>query len=551
MMTGRMSTPAVNVAATITGAPSPNPVRLKLVDALLVLLLLAATIVTYWPVHRLGSINFDDPQYVFANPQVLSGLSIEGLRWAMTTNTLGNWHPLTWLSYQLDVALFGARPGPMHVENMLIHALNAAGWFILLRGMTRCRARSAIVAGLFALHPMHVESVAWISERKDVLSTFFLIASLLAYWRYTQRRSRTCYGISLVCFALALMCKPMVVTLPVLMLALDYWPLRTAFVRSVWVEKIPFAVLAIASSAITLVVQRSAGAMPDLQKLDTAHRLAGAILGYARYLTKSVWPTNLSVFYPYQWNPPLAAVVAGFILLAGITVLAWGQRRRRPHLAVGWAWFLFTLIPVIGLVQVGNQSMADRYTYVPYLGLFIMIVWEAGDIADQLSVRYRALARRAVLMIAFLLITACALLVRLYLPAWQDTTTLFTHAAHSVEAPDWNIEYHLAEGYVEKARPDLAIEHYGRTLQLKPDHAGAHNNLGTLLLHYSPQMALPHFKAAAQLRPGDWVIRYDHGVCLQALGRLPEALDEYRAALRLRPDFSEARAALAALQQQP
>ena len=381
--------------------------------ALVCIILVVSTLAAYWLVRRAEFTNFDDPVYVTNNPDVFRGLTWHGVLWAFTTIHGSNWHPLAWLSHMADCEMFGGKAGGHHLVNVGLHAANAVLLFLLVRRMTRAVWRSAFVAALFALHPLHVESVAWISERKDVLSTFFGLLTLGAYARYakksivrgqwsessseasgtpaTDNGQRTThhasryYVLSLFFFALGLMSKPMLVTLPFVMLLLDYWPLgrfeltmhksKLETLLPLLREKLPFFGLAGLSSAVTYWAQKIGGAVVTMQKMPLADRLANAFVSYLEYLIKTFWPARLAAYYPFSAELPETEAILGALVLVGMTVLALGLARRAPYLVVGWLWFAGTLVPVIGLVQVGSQAMADRYTYVPLVGLFVAVVW--------------------------------------------------------------------------------------------------------------------------------------------------------------------------------
>ena len=364
------------------------------------LALAASTAIVYWQVCNFEFINYDDNQYVYENRQVLSGLTADSMAWAFKAGHAGNWHPVTWLSLMLDAQLFGPHPRWFHLVNLLFHIANTLFLFAVLRKMTAALWPSVFVAAAFALHPMHVQSVAWIAERKDVLSTFFLMLSLLAYVSFTQNRSALRYILSLAFFALGLMAKPMLVTVPFILLVLDYWPLnrfasskqadlsetkirqqtsiasKPVSLKQILIEKIPFLVLAAVSSIITYLVQQSSGAVVTGNALGFTARIANASVSYVVYIYKLFWPQNLTIFYPFQlggfafWQVALCIV-----LLLFISIMAIRFANKYKFLAVGWFWFIGTLFPVIGIVQIGQQAYADRYTYIPYIGLFIMIAW--------------------------------------------------------------------------------------------------------------------------------------------------------------------------------
>jgi tetratricopeptide (TPR) repeat protein len=454
----------------------------------------------YLPALQHDFVVLDDENYVRANPHVQQGLTMESVRWAFTTGRQGNWHPVTWLSHMLDCQLFGLNPRGHHLVNVLFHAVNTALVFLLLRIMTGAVGRSLAVALLFGLHPIHVESVAWVAERKDVLSTFFGLLTLLAYakavtsdkWqvagtetivpapagsRFTVHGSHF-YWLALFFFALGLMSKPMLVTLPFVLLLLDYWPLDRWKLRSFWslvIEKAPFFALAAASSVVTFLVQRSGGAMRAMAGVPLIDRGENALVSYARYLGKLFYPVNLT-FYPDHGGWKLSVVLLAGLLLLGISVLVFQGRQRQPYLLVGWLWLVGTLIPVIGLVQVGEQAMADRYTYLPSIGLFIMVVWGVQEWTRRW--RHQAVTLGVV---AVMVMLSCFALTRRQLSYWQNSETLFRHA---IAVAEDNYAAHQYLGFVLKQqwRFDEAIPQFETVLRYAPDSIPAHTCLGDSLV---------------------------------------------------------------------
>jgi len=527
-------------------------------------------------------ISYDDPGYVTEARVVQRGLSVEGITWAFTTGTLSNWHPLTWLSHMLDVELFGLSPGGHHLTSVLFHCANAALLFLLLRRATGAAMRSAFAAALFAVHPLRVESVAWVSERKDVLSTFFGLLSLLSYVRYTQDRSRRAYLLTLLWLALGLMAKSMLVTLPCVMLLMDYWPLRRIAAPRDWVavtrEKLPMFALAAAASVVTFVAQRVGGAMGDVEKYPPARRAANVAVSYARYMDKTFWPDDLSIFYAYPRAVSIVQTTAAVILLASASAAAVALARRRPYVFTGWFWFVGTLVPVIGFVQVGRQAMADRYTYVPHMGLFIAIAWAAAEIADRFKAPRRLLQAGAAVALLALAATSIA-----YIGHWRNASAIFEHALHldpenplarhqlanelaraprndlaGAEAqyravlathPDDALA-HLNLGKVlqRRKRLDLAEPHYREAVRLKPNLAPSHLTLGLLLsLQDRPAEAEQCFVEALRLDPELALAHYHLGVVVQRQGRAAAARAHFNAALRLQPNLHDARRALESL----
>jgi protein O-mannosyl-transferase len=524
--------------------------------ALLGLLLALAVFVVYGPVTGHGFINYDDPEYAAANPQVQAGLAWSGVQWAFTSTDTGNWIPLTRLSLMLDAALFGHGPAGFHFTNLLLHALNAVLLFLLLLRLTGARWRSALVAALFALHPLHVESVAWIAERKDVLSAGFGLLALLFYIRSARaerlnRKSQIVnYLLALFLFACSLLAKPMLVTLPFVLLLLDFWPLeRVAGFRvpgsgvpaaqggldtgNMWQlfrEKIPFLLLSVAVSVIAIRAQKAHGALAPLAELPLAARLGHVFPADAAYLAKTFWPADLAVFYPLT-GPAGGLRLAGAVLLVlGGSALAVWRMRRQPYLFAGWFWFLGTLVPVIGLVQVGVQSMADRYTYVPLTGLFIMVVWGGAEWCARL-----ALPRFVPAAVAAGVLAACAVRTAGQLEYWKDSETLFRHAL-AVTKDNYIAYLNLGLAQFDAGHPDEAIASYGRSLAINPDFGNTHNCLGVALAaRHRLDEAAEHFNAALRTMPEPWKAHSNLGNVRLEQRRFPEAVAEYQLALQLCP----------------
>jgi len=531
----------------------------------LCLLLALVTLLVYLPARQHDFVSYDDPVYVTSNRYVQAGLTWAGVRWALVSTYAGNWHPLTWLSHMLDVQLFG--PGPMgpHLVNVLFHAANTVLLFVLLRRLTGALWRSALVAALFALHPLHVESVAWVAERKDVLSGFFFLLTLLAYAHYVERskvqspRSKVFYWLAWLGFALGLMSKPMLVTLPLVLLLLDYWPLKRftiydtdscrvfAIHRSLhftlWPlvrEKIPFLLLSAMSCAVTYGAQKEGGAVRTLASFSMGERVGNALVSCARYLGKTFWPADLAVLYPHPGHWPPGQVVLAAILVGGLCLGALRIGRRFPFVATGWFWFLGMLIPTIGLVQVGNQSMADRYTYLPSIGVFIILAWGAGEA----FVRWRL--PKAVIGIATgLVLIACAVRTGDQLRYWQNSESLFRHAIALTQG-NFLAHNNLGNALLDRKQVDEAIMEFHKALEIKPDYADAHVNLGNALLAQKRvEEAMTQFQTALQIQPGSAEAHYNLGNVLLQKGRTDEAILHFRRAAEISPDHVMARNNLA------
>ncbi|MFC1657608.1 tetratricopeptide repeat protein, partial [Candidatus Moduliflexota bacterium] len=474
-------------------------VRLKVPLLCLGLLLLVA--LTFLPLLDAGFVAYDDDLYVTANPPVLAGPSMKSLRWSFAdVGYAANWHPLTWISHMLDVQFFGSDPRGHHLVSILLHGANTVLLFILLFSLTGTFFRSAVVAALFAVHPLHVESVAWISERKDVLSTFFLLAAMLSYSRCAARpRWAVCIAVFLL-FALGLMAKPMVMTFPLLCLLLDFWPLKRLPANltpgRALLEKIPLFALSAASLAVTWAAQRAGGAFAPESLFPFWTRVANALTAYLWYMGKTILPFRLAAFYPHPgpdlplWKPALSLAV-----LAGITIVALRVRDRRPWLAVGWLWYLVALLPVIGLMQVGAQAVADRYTYIPLVGLFIAVVWTVGDWSvTPLRARGLALAAIAVVILS-------AGLSRRQSAPWKDSGALFSHAV-AVTTDNWLMENNLGKVYFDAGRHREAEQHFAAAVRIRPDYVLARYNLGlTLYWQWRLDESIAHFSEAVRIRP--------------------------------------------------
>ncbi len=571
--------------------------------------LVAVVGAVFWPVLRNGFVGYDDEEYVTRNPRVNTGLSRENALWALTAAHSNNWHPLTWMSHQLDCTIFGLNPAGHHAVNLAFHAVNTALLFLWLHAMTGSLGPGAWAALIFGLHPLHVESVAWVAERKDVLSGFFALLALLAYTAYARHPGLRRYLAVTALLALGLMAKPMLVTLPVLFLVLDLWPLARG---PRILEKLPLLAVSALASLATIWAQSRGGAVAGLEGLPLDARLANAVLSYLRYLAKTIWPVDLAVFYPFPLGgiPPWQ-VAAAAAAMAAVTALVLALRRQRPWLAAGWCWYVVTLLPVIGIVQVGMQSMADRYMYLPMVGLLIAVAWEA--------VRWHG---RAAAIAGLAAAAGCAILSSRQIPVWQDGVTLFTHAL-AVTRGNFVAHNNLGVELDRRGRSEEAIAHYREALRIKPGDRNAETNLaqasfdnGERLfnqnklddavaslqegLRYRPSNAVAHayigqvlldrrqlgpaaarfrkaldldpklvrahvgmgmvyahagkdldarrsFEEALRLDPSNIEARFDLGLVLAALGQRAEALRHFNEILRVKPDYAPAREARAAL----
>ena len=532
------------------------------------LLLLLLVFLVY--LHALSSdfVSYDDQVYVTGNYHVQHGLTWDNVKWAFCTSTAANWHPVTWLSHMLDCELFGLKAWGHHLTNLLLHTANTFLVFLVLRRMTGAFWRSWFVAGLFGLHPMHVESVAWVAERKDVLSTLFWLLTLWAYARYAQKRPRVesrgsgaditvqaldsrlstlDYFLALLLFACGLMSKPMVVTLPFVLLLLDYWPLNRFGNNRVWPlvrEKLPFFLLAAASSVVTFVVQRTVGAMAATTTLPMGARLENALVSYAGYLGKLIFPTNLAVIYPfpYPFHWPLGDLISAGLLLLGISIFVITMRRQQPWLLVGWLWFVGTLVPVIGLVQVGLQAMADRYSYVPSIGLFIFLSWGAGALTKGWRHRVIVLSGAATVALAL-----CAGLAWRQVGYWKDTRTLFQHAIDATK--DNFIAYsNLGDYELAQGNYDEAIKLCGEATRLMPSYHLAYSPLGAALCKSGRLTeGIQELQLAVKMDPDTAQPHSDMADALVQKGQGADAINEYRETIRLNPEMLDARNRLGVL----
>jgi Tfp pilus assembly protein PilF len=495
-------------------------------SVLICLLLTVVTTAVFYQVYRHDFVDYDDGLYVYDNPNIQDGLTLKAVKWAFTTGRAGNWHPLTWLSHMLDWQLFGRNPAGHHLINLVFHIANTLLLFTVLNRMTKAVWRSAFVAALFALHPLHVESVAWVAERKDVLSGLFWMLTVFTYSRYVKNPNIIRYLLTLSTFALGLMAKPMLVTLPFVLLLLDYWPLmRIPYKQTTrktgrnntdsqdnpfswWIcfrltlEKLPFFALSAISSIVTFLMQKSGGAVMPTVLVALRLRTFNVLNSYVKYIGKMIWPRGLAIFYPYRvWDLKMWPAVVSLLLLLVITILVLCLAKKHKYLLVGWLWYLGTLVPVIGLVQVGTQAMADRYTYLPSIGIFIMVTWGAAELFNHLHLRKIIPAVSAATIIFALFLCA-----RIQLRYWRDNLTLFGHA-----------------------------------IQVTRDNYIMHNNYGNALVDNNRHKdAIAHFKQSIRINPGYVRAYYNLGVAYRLEGNTKQAVASWNTALRLEPDNVDA-----------
>ncbi|MGA3280056.1 MAG: tetratricopeptide repeat protein [Smithella sp.] len=559
-----------------------------LIPVLICLALAILTVITFWSLKDCGFITFDDTNYVYENSYVQSGLNWNSIGQAFSSELVeksGNWHPLTWLSLMLDYQIFGLNPSAYHLVNLLVHIMNTILLFLIFHRMTKKLWPSAFVAALFAIHPLHVESVAWIAERKDVLSTFFWMLTMGAYSYYVEYRGFRRYSLVLLFFILGLMAKPMLVTLPFVLLLLDFWPLQrfgeikpdhkvqpeesthltsdkqkkkskkkqaikeTLEVKKpaapeykwsliyplLW-EKVPLFVLAILSSVVTYIAQQKGGAISSIEMLPLGVRIGNALVSYIAYIGKMIWPSNLAVLYPHPGVLVPWQVLVSALLLIAITLLVILRAKRSPYLATGWLWYIGTLVPVIGIVQVGDQVMADRYTYISLIGLFIMVAWSVPDFLKKWKYREEIL-----LASAALIILCISVITWTQVGYWQNSITLYDHTL-KVTDNNWLIYNSRGTAYNGLGNYRQAIEDYDRAIKINPDYADTYNNRGVGYIglgHY--RQAIEDFNMAIRLKPDYATAYYNRGsVYDKFLSQGKFAIEDFNKAISLKPDYAEA-----------
>jgi tetratricopeptide (TPR) repeat protein len=534
------------------------------------LFLAIATLMAFWQVNNCDFIYFDDQNYVTENNHVKNGITLDGTRWAFTTNQSSNWHPLTWISHMLDVQLFGLQPRWHHFTNLLFHIANTLLLFFVLHRMTQARWESAFVAALFALHPLHVESVAWVAERKDVLSTFFWMLTMGAYCLYVERPGLQRYLLVILFFALGLMSKPMLVTLPFVLLLLDYWPLQRfqqipsdqkignksaekqkgkskkkhavgeeakaataaqwTLIRPLLREKVPLLALAVLSSIVTYGIQQKAG---TVQPWPLSVRIANAFVSYSTYIGKTIWPTNSAVLYSYPLSLPIWRVFGAGLLLTAITITVIRKARRAQYLAMGWLWFVGTLVPVIGLVQAGIQARADRYTYVPLIGLFIIAAWGISDLSQKWRYRKESLIASSTAVLLCLFIVTWT-----QIGYWQNSISLFDHA---LNITDNNYAAYFNRGaiYSHFGNNMQAMGDYNKAIEIYPLYAEAYNNRGnTYLGTNNYKQAIEDYDQAIKINPNYAKAYSNRGNTYLGISNYKQAIEDYDQAIKISPDYA-------------
>jgi protein O-mannosyl-transferase len=503
---------------------------------LICLFLITAIVAVYWPVYKCDFVKYDDEFYVTGNTIVKSGFNWQSIRWAFTSGYANNWHPVTWISHIIDYQLFKDWAGGHHLVNVGFHILNTLLLFYIFVRMTGSVWPSAFVAAAFALHPLHVGTVAWIAERKDVLSTFFWLLTMWSYVRYVEKPKRGRYLITLMLFILGLMSKPMLVTLPFVLLLLDYWPLERKISYKLLIEKIPFFICSFASCVITFLVQQKSGAVIHIETLGPEIRVYNAVVSYLAYIAKMFWPSRLAVFYPFPVGGiPAAKIIICALLLMLLSIGFIYLGRGRRFFAFGWLWYLGTLVPVIGFVQVGAQAMADRYTYMTLTGLFVIIAWSAKEFIPKW--RYRNFTLTILTVAVF---AALALNSHWQLKYWKNSITNYEHTL-AVTENNYIILNYYAANLAELNRLDEAIERFNESLKIAPDYANAHYGLGRVLVRLGKtQQAIEHFRWALKYRP-DLIQTYcNFAVNLLETGKIQEAIEHLKLVIECKPDLSQA-----------
>ncbi|MGA2782101.1 MAG: tetratricopeptide repeat protein [Smithella sp.] len=521
----------------------------------IVIFLIVASFTAYGRILGNGFINFDDHQYITENNHIKSGINSESIKWAFTAFFYGNWHPLTLLSHMLDWSLFKDHAGGHHLISLLLHIGTILLLFFFLNRTTKSLWPSAFVAAFFALHPLRVESVAWAAERKDVLSMFFGLASIYAYACYAESYKLSKYFLCLILFALSLMAKPMLVTLPFVLLLLDYWPLgrwkkidpliekeisapvknRGHLIGRLLWEKSPFIFLTIISSIVTLWAQSKVGSITYMEHLPVSTRFLNAIISYVSYLGKTFWPVDLAVFYPYEHSFPFWQVLVSCFILIGITILVIYAIKKLPFLFVGWFWYLGTLIPVIGLVQVGSQAMADRYTYLPSIGIAIMLVWGIPLLFPRVDIRKNILFPAGIAVLAIMTV-----LTWKQCGYWKNDIELFSHASQ-VKKDNELAHTILAFALLKEGRNDEAMDHYNKAIRIRPDYADDYNNRGVAYDKLGQhQRAIENYNEAIRLKPDYAEAYYNKGTIYGKYGQYQRAIDDFNKAISLNHNYIKA-----------
>jgi len=518
-------------------------------DILVCLFLVMATLAVYWQVHSYDFVELDDNLYFYENRHVQTGFTIEGIIWSFTNTDSGMWIPLVWVSYMAGSQLYGVSPGWHHLTNVFLHLSNILLLFLLLKKLTGSFWKSAFVAALFALHPLHVESVVWITERKDVLSTFFFLLAIWMYSLYIERPRTTNYLLTILCFVFGLMAKPMLVTLPFVLILLDFWPLGRFNFKSfingtstkecplpfhIVLEKIPFLALATLVSTLTFMASQKVGGISSFDVVSLDVRISNAMVSYIKYIMKMIYPSKMVVLYPFRMLPPLE-VIGASVLLAGLSWFAIKNIQKRPYLTVGWLWYLVTLVPVIGIVKVGAQAMANRFVYVPFIGLYICVAWGFPELVARFPHRKKCLAILATVLFSILMIVTWK-----QVQNWENSITLFKHTLKHT-SNNYMIHNALGVELYKQGRTEEAIEHYLQALRIKPDYVNAHNDLGNAFGKQGrTEEAIEHYLQALHIKPDYEIALNNLGNAFGKQGRTEEAIEHHLQALRIKPDYVDA-----------
>jgi len=512
------------------------------------------TMIAYWPIKNCAFINYDDPAHVYENIYVQQGLTWNSIKWAFSDDCLSfvsHWHPITWLSFMLDYEIFGMNPRGYHLTNLLLHIFNSILIFLIFSHITKTVWQSASVAVLFAIHPMHVESVAWITERRDVLSTLFWMITTGTYILYTEHKTLIRYLLMTALFIIGFMSKSMLVTLPFALVLLDYWPLgrlrldapaitRWRSIRSCIWEKLPLFALSVIFTILTYILGQKAGTIANTSLIPLTKRIENAIISLSIYMEKMVWPQKMAIFYPYPKEFQLWQFFGGIIVFAGISIIVLRMWKKLPYNFVGWFWYLGTILPVIGIVQNGSQAYADRYTYVPYIGLFIMISWTIPLVTKNLSYR-----RTILIAGAAVIITIFTIITRVQVGYWKNSEVLMTHA---IEVTENNYIAHnsLGNALIKQGYSEEAYAHFMEAAQINPHYAPVQNNIGNVLYHLGwHEESIEYYFNALRIDPKDAEAHNNLGVALMSMGRLDEAENHLTEAVRIRPYYTSARFNLA------
>ena len=514
------------------------------------LILIILTVAVFWQIPSFDFISLDDNIYITENTHIQSGLTIENIIWSFKTTYANFWHPLTWLSHMLDCQLFGLNPGMHHFSALLLHILNTLLLFTVFNKMTGKQLQSAVVAILFAVHPLHVESVAWISERKDILSTLFWLLTMYTYARYVEFPKTGRYLTVLLFYIMGLMAKPMLVTLPFVLLLMDFWPLNRfrlypadkqinqsnpkTSIRWLIFEKTPLFIITFLFSIICIFAQGEA--VQSLDSLPLSLRLSNVFISYSQYLSKILWPSHLAVFYPYPTSYPIWQVAGSVLLLVSLSVITISKARKYPYIAVGWLWFIGTLFPVSGIVQVGSHAMADRYTYVPLIGLFIIMAWGGPDLFIE---KYH-FKKKLTGGISCILLFALMLCAFLQVNHWRDSISLFSHAIN-VTDNNWLAYNNLGGTLNVQGDYKKAIPYFRKAIEINPGHLKAHINIGLALSHIGEnQEAIKHYLFVLKINPDNSEVHNNLGLLLAKKNNVKEAINHFKKAVSLNPDYAEA-----------